>query len=155
MCIGAQIVGLWLARDLIDAFVDARFSTDPDFRRRVAKLETLEATVPLTPDALRPARRAVLQRLDAAQQRVRQGPLLRRRGRRRQLLLRRQADHGGAHRRVRDGETDSESGRPVEPRLPRQGGESLGAPHIGGIVGPGADRRDRRRAQSGGARPWR
>jgi ribose 5-phosphate isomerase B len=43
MCVGAQIIGLWLARDLIDAFVDARFSTDPDFRRRLAKLETLEA----------------------------------------------------------------------------------------------------------------
>jgi ribose 5-phosphate isomerase B len=42
MCVGAQIVGLWLARDLIDAFVKASFSTDPDFRRRVAKLEELE-----------------------------------------------------------------------------------------------------------------
>jgi ribose 5-phosphate isomerase B len=42
MCLGAQIVGAWLARDLIDAFLAARFSTDPDFRRRVAKLAAME-----------------------------------------------------------------------------------------------------------------
>ena len=44
MCIGAQIVGLWLARDLIDAYLSARFSDDPDFRRRVAKLSAMEAS---------------------------------------------------------------------------------------------------------------
>jgi ribose 5-phosphate isomerase B len=43
MCLGAQIVGLWLARDLIDAYLSARFSDDPDFRRRVAKLHAMEA----------------------------------------------------------------------------------------------------------------
>jgi ribose 5-phosphate isomerase B len=43
MCLGAQIVGLWLARDLVDAFLAARFSTDADFRRRVAKLAELDA----------------------------------------------------------------------------------------------------------------
>ena len=43
MCIGAQIVGPWLARDLISAFLAARFSTDPDFRRRVAKLHDMDA----------------------------------------------------------------------------------------------------------------
>jgi ribose 5-phosphate isomerase B len=42
MCLGAQIVGLWLARDLIDAYLSARFSDDPDFRRRVAKLHAME-----------------------------------------------------------------------------------------------------------------
>lgn len=42
MCLGAQIVGPWLACDLIDAFVKAKFSTDPDMRRRVAKLSDLE-----------------------------------------------------------------------------------------------------------------
>ena len=42
MCIGAQIVGAWLARDLIAAYLSAEFSTDPDFRRRVAKLEAME-----------------------------------------------------------------------------------------------------------------
>jgi ribose 5-phosphate isomerase B len=43
MCLGAQIVGLWLARDLISAFLAARFSTDADFRRRVAKLHEMDA----------------------------------------------------------------------------------------------------------------
>jgi len=43
MCIGAQIVGPWLARDLISAFLAACFSTDPDFRRRVAKLHDMDA----------------------------------------------------------------------------------------------------------------
>jgi len=43
MCLGAQIVGAWLARDLIDAFLGASFSTDADFRRRVAKLAALDA----------------------------------------------------------------------------------------------------------------
>ncbi len=44
MCLGAQIVGLWLARDLIDAYLSARFSDDLDFRRRVAKLSAMEAS---------------------------------------------------------------------------------------------------------------
>src|SRR6185312_154214 len=43
MCLGAGIVGPWLARDLIDAYLSARFSDDPDFRRRVAKLSAMEA----------------------------------------------------------------------------------------------------------------
>jgi ribose 5-phosphate isomerase B len=42
MCLGAQIVGAWLAADLIDAFLSAEFSTDADFRRRVEKLNALE-----------------------------------------------------------------------------------------------------------------
>ena len=42
MCIGAQIVGAWLAVDLIDAFLAAEFSTDEDCRRRVEKLHALE-----------------------------------------------------------------------------------------------------------------
>jgi ribose 5-phosphate isomerase B len=42
MCIGAQIVGAWLVRDLIPAFIKARFSTDEDCRRRVRKLHDLE-----------------------------------------------------------------------------------------------------------------
>jgi ribose 5-phosphate isomerase B len=44
MCLGAQIVGLWLARDLVDAYLAATFSSDPDFRRRVAKLSAMEAS---------------------------------------------------------------------------------------------------------------
>ena len=42
MCIGAQIVGPWLAKDLVAAYLDARFSTDEDFRRRVAKLAVMD-----------------------------------------------------------------------------------------------------------------
>ena len=43
MCIGAQIVGAWLAQDLIAAYLGARFSTDPDFRRRVGKLAAMDS----------------------------------------------------------------------------------------------------------------
>jgi ribose 5-phosphate isomerase B len=43
MCIGAQIVGPWLARDLIAAYLDAKFSTAEEFRRRVAKLADMDA----------------------------------------------------------------------------------------------------------------
>lgn len=42
MCLGAQIVGPWLAVDLIDAFLAAQFVQDPDFIRRVEKLAALE-----------------------------------------------------------------------------------------------------------------
>jgi ribose 5-phosphate isomerase B len=43
MCIGAQIVGPWLAKDLISSFLAAEFSTDEDCRRRVAKLHAMDA----------------------------------------------------------------------------------------------------------------
>lgn len=43
MCIGAQIVGPWLAKDLITSFMSAEFSTDEDFRRRVRKLHEMDA----------------------------------------------------------------------------------------------------------------
>jgi ribose 5-phosphate isomerase B len=42
MCIGAKIVGPWLARDLVRAFLDARFDATPDHVRRVAKLAEFE-----------------------------------------------------------------------------------------------------------------
>jgi len=42
MCLGAQIVGAWLARDLIAAYVNARFLASEDYKRRVAKLHDLE-----------------------------------------------------------------------------------------------------------------
>lgn len=42
MCMGAQIVGLWLARDLVAAFLKAEFDRSPDFVRRVEKLRLLE-----------------------------------------------------------------------------------------------------------------
>lgn len=42
MCIGAQIVGPWLAKDLVKAYLEAEFSTDEDCRRRVEKLHEME-----------------------------------------------------------------------------------------------------------------
>ncbi|MEJ1974825.1 MAG: ribose 5-phosphate isomerase B [Acetobacteraceae bacterium] len=42
MCLGAQIVGAWLARDLVAAFLAARFDPSEEFARRVAKLKTME-----------------------------------------------------------------------------------------------------------------
>jgi ribose 5-phosphate isomerase B len=43
MCIGAQIVGPWLANDLVAAFLDARFEDNEDYRRRVDKLHQMDA----------------------------------------------------------------------------------------------------------------
>ena len=44
MCIGAQVVGPWLATDLITAYLQARFAIeDEDFRRRVEKLHAMDA----------------------------------------------------------------------------------------------------------------
>ena len=43
MCIGAQIVGPWLARDLVAAFVAAEFDRNEDYLRRVAKLHAMES----------------------------------------------------------------------------------------------------------------
>lgn len=43
MCIGAQIVGSWLAKDLVSSYLTAEFSTDEDFRRRVEKLHQMDA----------------------------------------------------------------------------------------------------------------
>lgn len=42
MCIGAQIVGAWLALDLVEAYLKAEFSTSEEFRRRVEKLGRME-----------------------------------------------------------------------------------------------------------------
>ena len=42
MCLGAKVVGAWLACDLVGAYLAASFSTDEDFRRRVAKLAAME-----------------------------------------------------------------------------------------------------------------
>jgi len=42
MCLGAKIVGEWLAYDLIDSFLAATFSTELQFRRRVEKLHLME-----------------------------------------------------------------------------------------------------------------
>ena len=42
LCIGAQIIGIKLAEEIIQAFLAAQFSTAPEFRRRVQKLHDLE-----------------------------------------------------------------------------------------------------------------
>jgi ribose 5-phosphate isomerase B len=42
MCIGAQIVGPWLARDLVTAYLAASFDQNEDFQRRVDKLAAME-----------------------------------------------------------------------------------------------------------------
>ena len=44
MCIGAKIVGPWLAVDLVRDYIAAEFSTDEDCRRRVRKLMEMERT---------------------------------------------------------------------------------------------------------------
>ncbi|UOQ86960.1 RpiB/LacA/LacB family sugar-phosphate isomerase [Gracilibacillus salinarum] len=42
MCLGGKIISEWLAEDLIRSFIEAEFSADEDFRRRVAKLEEMD-----------------------------------------------------------------------------------------------------------------
>ena len=46
LCLGAWIVGIKLAEEILRAYLNARFSTDEDFRRRVKKLEELETFRP-------------------------------------------------------------------------------------------------------------
>lgn len=43
LCLGAQIVGKWLARDIIVTFLDAHFAGTPELVRRVAKMSALES----------------------------------------------------------------------------------------------------------------
>lgn len=42
LCLGAWIVGPVIAEEVIRAFLNARFSTEEQFRRRVAKLSEME-----------------------------------------------------------------------------------------------------------------
>lgn len=42
LTMGAQIIGPWLAKDIIKAFIEAEFSTEEHFQRRVKKLHDLE-----------------------------------------------------------------------------------------------------------------
>lgn len=42
MCMGNQIIGHTVAFELINLFLNAQFSTDADFRRRVDKLSKME-----------------------------------------------------------------------------------------------------------------
>ena len=41
LCVGAQIVGPWLMRDIIKAFLGAVFDGTPDVVRRVAMLNEI------------------------------------------------------------------------------------------------------------------
>lgn len=43
MCLGAKIVGEWLALDLIRAFLEARFADEEHFRRRIEKMAAIES----------------------------------------------------------------------------------------------------------------
>jgi ribose 5-phosphate isomerase B len=45
LCLGAKIIGPWLALDLIKAFLAAEFTTDAYFRDRDAKLTRLELEI--------------------------------------------------------------------------------------------------------------
>lgn len=42
LCLGAWVIGIKLAEEILRAFLNARFSSNEDFRRRVKKLEDLE-----------------------------------------------------------------------------------------------------------------
>ena len=42
ICIGAWIIGLSVAKEVLDAFINAKFSDDPNFKRRVNKLTEME-----------------------------------------------------------------------------------------------------------------
>jgi ribose 5-phosphate isomerase B len=42
LCVGGQIIGWWLMKDIVEAFLKAEFSTDEDLRRRVRKLGEME-----------------------------------------------------------------------------------------------------------------
>jgi ribose 5-phosphate isomerase B len=46
LCLGAWIIGVKLAEEILRAYLNASFSTDEDFRRRVKKLEELESFRP-------------------------------------------------------------------------------------------------------------
>lgn len=42
-CLGAWVIGPRIAEKVLETFLQARFSTDPDFRRRVQQLSDIEA----------------------------------------------------------------------------------------------------------------
>jgi RpiB/LacA/LacB family sugar-phosphate isomerase len=43
LCLGARIIGVEMAKELVNAFLKAQFSTEERHRRRVAKVRQLEA----------------------------------------------------------------------------------------------------------------
>jgi ribose 5-phosphate isomerase B len=46
LCIGAQIIGLSVAEEILTNFLNARFSTEVQFRRRVEKLDQFDMVPP-------------------------------------------------------------------------------------------------------------
>ena len=42
LCMGGKIIGAWHAKDIMEAFVNAEFSTDAYFRQRASKLDIME-----------------------------------------------------------------------------------------------------------------
>lgn len=46
LCLGARVIGLALARELVLAFLEARFSTDEKYRRRLRKVLAIESRAP-------------------------------------------------------------------------------------------------------------
>jgi len=46
LCIGAQNIGPSLAEEILTAFLNAKFSTAEEFRRRVRKLDALDMAAP-------------------------------------------------------------------------------------------------------------
>jgi len=46
LCVGAWIIGIRTAEEVLKAFLGAKFSDNEDFRRRVRKLEELEMLMP-------------------------------------------------------------------------------------------------------------
>jgi ribose 5-phosphate isomerase B len=57
LCLGAQIVGEWLALDLLKTYLNAEFAGEEPFRRRLAKIAEMERTaaVMIGADPNRPA----------------------------------------------------------------------------------------------------
>ncbi|MFH0941548.1 MAG: RpiB/LacA/LacB family sugar-phosphate isomerase [Chloroflexota bacterium] len=48
LCLGARVIGPALARELVLAFLGARFSSSEKYRRRLAKVLALEARTPVS-----------------------------------------------------------------------------------------------------------
>ncbi len=46
LCLGAQIIGPSLAEEILKAFLDAKFSAEEQFRRRVRKLDQMDMLAP-------------------------------------------------------------------------------------------------------------
>jgi ribose 5-phosphate isomerase B len=47
LCMGGKLIGAWLMKEIISAFVNAHFDNTPDVRQRVAKLNMMGSELPL------------------------------------------------------------------------------------------------------------